>query len=443
MKPRRPVARTHDHTRKQPQAGPPVIVNIEKPIYGGSFLTRLEGKAVFVPLVLPGEQALVRIVEGKRGYATAEVEEIAVAAPERIAPRCQHFAVCGGCNYQHTSYENQLSLKQAILRETLVRAGVEPPEQIDVRAAEPWGYRNRIRLALDSNGDPGYRGRRSHTVVPIAECPIAAPLLVEAAKELALGLRVSMPALKPTEIALFCDRDETALLASIITPLPVKVSLAKLGAALKDRLPALRGMELITEDGEGHQLSLAQWGDPSLLYRVAGFDYRVDHGAFFQVNRWLLDSLVERVTQGHSGALAWDLFAGVGLFARQLASSFERVTAVEVAPSSRSALQSNLYGTNAAPVLATTLSFLSRSKSESRPDLIVVDPPRTGLGPETTELLATIGAPSIVYASCDPATLGRDLKALLAGGYAIESLTLADLFPQTYHLETIARLTKR
>ena len=108
MKPRRPVTRTHDRAPKPPQPGPPVLVHIEKPIYGGSFLTRLDGKAIFVPLVLPGEQALVRIVEGKRGYATAEVEEIAAAAPERIAPRCPHFAVCGGCNYQHASYENQL-----------------------------------------------------------------------------------------------------------------------------------------------------------------------------------------------------------------------------------------------------------------------------------------------------------------------------------------------
>jgi 23S rRNA (uracil1939-C5)-methyltransferase len=420
-----------------------VLVKIEKPIYGGSFLTRLEGKAVFVPLVLPGEQALVRIVEGKRGYAKAEVEEIAVAAAERIAPRCPHFGACGGCNYQHATYEQQLGLKQEILRETLVRAGVEPPEDIEVLAGEPWQYRNRIRLALDGQGNLGYRGRRSHAIVPIAECPIAAPLLFEAAKELAQSIRTMLPSLRATEISLFCDRDETALLASIISAQPTKMSLAKLGNAVKERVPALLGIEVVTEDRAGQQQTLAQWGAPSLTYRAAGFDYRVDHGAFFQVNRWLVDELVECVTRGRSGGLAWDLFAGVGLFARQLAGGFERVVAVEVAPPSRRALEANLAGTCAAPVHASTLEFLSRSQTGPRPDLIVVDPPRTGLGPETTALLAAIGAPTITYVSCDPATLGRDLKALLASGYAIESLTLADLFPQTYHLETIAKLTKR
>jgi 23S rRNA (uracil1939-C5)-methyltransferase len=147
------------------------LVEIEKPIYGGSFLARLEGKAVFVPLTLPGEQARVRITQSKPGYATAEVEEIVRAAPERIAPACPHFGACGGCHYQHTGYATQLAFKQAILRETLERGGVTVPSEIAVLAAEPWRYRNRIRLAFDAAGNPGYRGRRSHAVVPIAGVP--------------------------------------------------------------------------------------------------------------------------------------------------------------------------------------------------------------------------------------------------------------------------------
>ena len=161
--------------RKPALAQPPQLVEVEKPIYGGAFLARHEGKAVFVPLALPGEQARIRIVDDKKGYATAEVEAIVRSAPERIEARCAHFGICGGCNYQHVSYETQLQFKQAILRETLERGGVRAPEEITVLAGEPWGYRNRIRLAFDAQGSVGYRGRRSHAIVPNHECPIAAP----------------------------------------------------------------------------------------------------------------------------------------------------------------------------------------------------------------------------------------------------------------------------
>jgi 23S rRNA (uracil1939-C5)-methyltransferase len=166
------------------QSAGPQLVEIEKPIYGGAFLARLEGKAVFVPLTLPGEQARVRITQSKPGYATAEVEEIVSAAPERIAPACPHFGACGGCHYQHTDYATQLAFKPAILRETLERGGVAVPAEIDLLSGNPWAYRNRIRLAFDAAGNLGYRGRRSHGVIPIQECPIAAPLLVEAAQAL-------------------------------------------------------------------------------------------------------------------------------------------------------------------------------------------------------------------------------------------------------------------
>ena len=165
------------------------LVQIEKPIYGGAFLARMEGKATFVPLTLPGEEARVRIMEEKRGYAVAEAEEIVIAAPERVVPGCRHFGVCGGCHYQHANYEAQLGFKQAILRETLERGGVSAPETIDVLAGKEWQYRNRIRLAFDGAGRVGYRARRSHDLVPISECPIASPLLVRAALSAAEILR--------------------------------------------------------------------------------------------------------------------------------------------------------------------------------------------------------------------------------------------------------------
>ncbi len=428
------------------------LVEIAKPIYGGAFLTRVEGKAVFVPLALPGEQARVRIVaeKGRRGYATAEVEEIVTAAPERVRPGCPHFGACGGCHYQHAAYDMQLALKQAVLRETLERGGVTAPAEIAVLAGEPWGYRNRIRLAFDAEGNPGYRGRRSHAVIPISECPIAAPILLVAARAFAEALRQFSPALHATEIALFCNAEETALLATIFlaSPIkpagPVKARFEELMRGVHERVPALAGAELVVEGRPAPrpqpQRTVAQWGASSLTYRAAGFDYRVDHGAFFQINRWLIDALAERVTAGESGAVAWDLFAGVGLFSRKLTGSFARVVAVESAPAATPALEANLKGAAATPVCAAALDFLHRSGKGQRPDLIVVDPPRTGLGAEITTLLAAVAAPSLVYVSCDPATLARDLHALTTSGYAMQSMALADLFPQTFHLETVVHL---
>jgi 23S rRNA (uracil1939-C5)-methyltransferase len=434
------VPRAQDKTT-QPEK---LTLKIEKPIYGGAFLGREKGKAIFVPLALPGEQARVRIIQdkGKRGYATAEVEEIIAAAPQRVAPVCRHFGVCGGCQYQHASYESQLALKQAVLRETLERGGVVAPAEIAVLAGEPWGYRNRIRVAFDGAGNPGYRGRRSHAIIPIAECPIAAPMLVKAALAAADSARQFEAALRPTELALFCDANETALLMSIFVAGAAKVRLDDFANAMQEQIPALAGIELVAEGPDGQPRVLAQWGANSLTYRAAGFDYRVDHGAFFQVNRWLVDSLVDRVAAKHHGALAWDLFAGVGLFARRLTATFSRVVAVESAPSATTALEANLTGTTGTAVRASTLDFLNRNRKGECPNLIVVDPPRTGLGMEITGQLAEILSPVLVYVSCDPATLARDLRVLLESGYAIESVTLADLFPQTFHLETVVQLRR-
>ena len=419
------------------------LLTIEKPVYGGAFLARDEGKAIFVPLTLPGEQARLRIVEDKRSHAVAEAEKIVAPSADRIAPACRHYGACGGCGYQHATYDAQLGFKQAILRETLERAGVEAPEQIDMLAAEPWGYRNRIRLAFDAEGNPGYRGRRSHAVVPIAECPIAAPLLVRAALALGRLVHELNATARPSEVSLFCDRNESALLAGFSASVTAKFRFEDFCGKLSAEISQLAGAECIAEARDGRPgRRLARWGAESLTYHASGFGYRVDHGSFFQVNRWLVDTLVERVTAGQSGLLAWDLFAGVGLFARQLAASFLRVVAVEFAPASTAALAHNLAGTSASTVRSTTQDFLRRAPRGERPDLIVLDPPRAGLDPESAKRLAEIGASAMVYVSCDPATLARDLRALVASGYAIESLTLADLFPQTFHLESIARLRR-
>lgn len=419
------------------------LVRIEKPIYGGAFLARVEGKAMFVPLTLPGEEARVRVVEEKRSYASAEPEEIIAAAPNRIAPGCKHFGLCGGCQYQHTDYESQLRFKEAILRETFERGGVPAPDKLEILAGDPWRYRNRIRLAFDGAGRLGYRARRSHAIVPISECPIAAPSLVDSALGAGEILRSMNLGFRPTEISFFANADETEMLVSVFVQSSGKQKIDQFAEALRQRVPALTGVQLVGLDRAGEASStIAEWGNASLTYRAGGIDYQVGHGAFFQVNRWLLDKFVDRVTEGRHGSLAWDLFAGVGLFARRLAENYEQVIAVESATSSTQTLHRNLEGTAAKAVAADVSAFLKRKASRSKPDLIVVDPPRMGLGGAITSLLADVGARTLVYVSCDPATLARDLRTLIGAGYSVSSVTLADLFPQTFHLETVVELQR-
>ncbi len=438
----------------------PQLVEITKPLYGGQFLARLEGKAMFVPLTLPGEQTRVRITEEKKSYSVAEPLEVVLPSRDRTAPTCQHFGVCGGCNYQHANYESQLAIKESILRETLARSGVTPSETIDILAADPWAYRNRIRLGFDAQGNPGYRGRRSHAIVPIRECPIAAPSLVAAAFIIAEVFRDARLALRMSEVSLFCNHDESQMLATLFTIVTDGNPAQSSGAGnfergldlifhnLAERFPALKGVEVMTEgSAQEHPRALARWGDSSVTYQAGGFDYRVDQGAFFQVNRWLIDALVDRVVGQRAGSVAWDLFAGVGLFARQLTRRFEKVVAVESAPTAVGALEANLVGTSGSAVRATMIEFLRRTVQSGRsasvferPELIVVDPPRTGLGPEVTALLGQVEPDKIVYVSCDPATLARDLRPLIETGYSIDTIALADLFPQTYHLESVVTL---
>jgi 23S rRNA (uracil1939-C5)-methyltransferase len=420
-----------------------LTVEIEKPVYGGSFLAHTEGKALFVPLALPGEQVRVHVADAKGSFAEAEVESIEHASVARIAPHCPHFSACGGCHYQHTDADTQLAFKKQILRETLERGSVPAPDEIHTLCGEPWAYRNRVRLTFNAAGQIGYRGRRSHEVIPIASCPIAAPVLMDAAFAMADLMRPSAPSRRPAEMTLFCNADGSRVLARLEFARAPKDSAEKLADAIATRVPALAGLEIVVQCRGGQpSRAISRWGEPSLLYHAAGFEYRVDQGAFFQVNRQLVDALVERVTAHHSGQLAWDLFAGVGLFARRLTAQFERVVAVESAPASTQALAANLKFTRSTPVRATTLDFLRRDHGDVRPDLVVIDPPRTGLGSAVTSELIRISPPTLVYVSCDPATLARDLRAFTQAGYAIHSVTLVDLFPQTFHLESVVELRR-
>ena len=427
-------------------------LRIEKAIYGGSGLARLgegelAGKTAFVPLTLPGELVEAHISEEKRSFVNAEVGSILEPSPHRTLPGCPYFGVCGGCSYQHADYAHQVEIKTAILREALERAHLTDLPAIKTVSSHPWNYRNRVRLRL--HGTPfglGYRERRSHKLLLVDKCPIAAGSLEKA-------IVAVTKAGESLGLAGFCDEieffaaDEGSLLLSFFNEghdQRTQTRLAAMCEALMKYLPALKGAGFYGVQRKQPARLVQTWGEGSLLYKAAGFDYRVSLGSFFQVNRFLVDELVDLVVSARSGRIAWDLYAGVGLFAKVLAHRFERVIAVESSPASSADLRHNLQGTSHRVAEASTLEFLQKQKpSTAPPDLVVVDPPRAGLGLGITSALSAIGPVEIVYVSCDPSTLSRDLAALLQSGYDLRTITMVDMFPQTFHLESVSVLTRR
>lgn len=423
-------------------------LQIERAIYGGAGLARADGKAVFVPYVLPGEVVEAHVVEDRGGYTQTELDSVIEPSAFRSEPPCSYFGRCGGCHYQQAAYEEQLRMKASILRETLERAGLADIPEITPVYAESFAYRNRIRLHVQHTPLAlCYKQRGSHANLPVNACPIAAPL---PAKALDL-FRVYGEALGISQwvekIEFFANGDASGLLISLWTRRNARFAASRLPeflAAVRENLEVPVGIGVFSsERGKQQGRLIAQAGEKYLHYKAASYPYRVSLGSFFQVNRFLLDRLVSLVTDNAAGSTAWDLYAGVGLFARRLAKNFSQVVAVESAPSSFADLQENLKGTHHKAVAASTLDFLRRAEKqrEPAPDLVVVDPPRAGLGKEVTALLGKIRSQHITYVSCDPATLSRDLFALVESGYHLRNIHMVDLFPQTFHLESVTTLS--
>jgi 23S rRNA (uracil1939-C5)-methyltransferase len=410
-------------------------LRIEKAIYGGDGLARIPaGKTVFVPGTLPGELVEASIATDRRSFATGKLDAVLEPSAERVAPGCAYFPRCGGCQYQHANPAFQLQMKLDILKETMARAHVPVPGEIASLAGPAWGYRNRIRLQA-KGPKLGYLQRGSHTVLPVTHCPIAAPVLEQA---IAVVERVAGFEGLCEEVEFFTNGEQDQLLISLWPGLqqrPSEQALEVFAERVRVELPALIGVGLFT------QTNTRYWGHRSLTYTVCGIPYQVSLGSFFQVNRFLLPELLQLVVQNRSGRTAWDLYAGAGLFARAL--DFEFVTAVESEGFSSDDLNKNLESRPHQVVRSNTLDFLRRqSAAQVRPDLIVVDPPRAGLGKEICSHLSRIAAPNIIYVSCDPATLARDLQTLLESGYFLQTIQLVDMFPQTFHLETVTVLVR-
>jgi 23S rRNA (uracil1939-C5)-methyltransferase len=386
-------------------------------VYGGDGLARVaeDGKpsrVVLTPYVLPGERVRVEQEQEKPGLVRARTLEVLDPAPARVPPPCPYFGRCGGCHYQHASYEAQLAQKRAILEEELRRLGkIEPPAEIAVIAGGPWAYRNRVQLHLEGQ-NLGYREARSHRLCAITHCPIASPKINETITALLGMVRDRRWPRFVYSLEIFTDERQVQLNV-LDSAQPVARRFFDWCA---ERIPGFVAGDLHYE-GRFH----------------------VSRNSFFQVNRFLLDRLVEAAATGAQGETAVDLYSGVGLFALVLAISFGQVVAVETSSSAVRDLERNAAGLETVrAVQATAEAYLEAL--EMAPDFVLLDPPRTGLGKTVVRRLLDLHPRAVTIVSCDPSTLARDLPALLGGGYRIDQMTMIDLFPQTYHFETVVRL---
>jgi 23S rRNA (uracil1939-C5)-methyltransferase len=393
----------------------PVTVEIEKLVYQGDGLARLDGQVVLVPFVLPGERASVTTMRVKNGLLRGSSPQVLKAAPERTIPRCEYFANCGGCHYQHATYAFELEQKREILRETLRRlGGITYENDIYVISGDPWYYRNRIQLHF-KNRDSGFRKAHSHELCAITHCEISSPLLNEVIAKLQWAAK--QPEWPDFLRSLEVFTNETELQLNVVESL----------RSVAPRFFRWCGT------------FLPSIASGAIEYSAAGDRFRISRGSFFQTNRFLIDALVEEVVGEKEGARAVDLYAGVGLFSLALGRRFKAVDAVE---RGGNAFRDLMWNTNRSVVNVRAVNRSAEDFSRDltdMPDLIVADPPRTGLGRETTSELLRVAAPKLTLVSCDPATLARDLRNLLAS-YRIERLTLIDLFPRTYHFETVVHL---
>ena len=426
-------------------------ISIEKLVYGGDGLAHADGNTVFVPYVLPGEEVRAATKSKRKKLVWANLLEVTSPSAQRERARCPHFQTCGGCHYQHIPPAEQLRLKQEILRETLSRlGGIQWSGPIQEHAAEPYGYRNRAQWAV-RNANPraiGYFLPESSVIVPIDECPVLSPLLAKTFGQLQELARSNRLPEKVLEIEAFADSADAKISLNVAFERFSK-SAADLAAMFREALPQLESLLLADESKERFELT----GPGYLFHEAGGFRYRVSHLSFFQVNRFLVEDLLRTVVAGAKGESALDLYAGVGFFTLPLSRTFKRVVSVDANLTATRDLQVNTENAGVAVISHNEHAEEFLRKTTETPDFVVLDPPRSGLGAEAAAKLAALGAAEIAYLSCDPSTLARDL-AVLTGSkkiastegagvrYEIAEMHMFDLFPQTYHIETLVRLKR-
>jgi 23S rRNA (uracil1939-C5)-methyltransferase len=408
------------------------VIELELDAIGhlGQALGRHEGKVVFVPYAIPGERARVRIVEDRRRWARGELLDLLSPSPHRVKPPCPYYGTCGGCQYQHVDAATQLAYKHEIVVDQLRRAGFPEPLPVpDVCGMhEPWAYRNNVRFTLSEEGELGFQGARSHDVVPIARCLLLHPLLDELHQLLDVQWpelsRLSLRAGTRTGEQMVIFEPAGGEMPELEVDIPISCVL---------RLPDGRHVPLIGSDVLHEQLR----------DRV----FRISAGSFFQVNtaqaERLLDTL-EAYLDPQPDDLLLDVYCGAGTFGLSLldgANHVGRVIGVEESPSAVEDAWANAAHSEAVTLIEGSAERVVPTLDEPVTK-VVVDPPREGCTPALLDALVDLAPQRIAYVSCNPATLGRDLARLVASGYRLREVQPVDMFPQTYHTESVSWLQR-
>jgi 23S rRNA (uracil1939-C5)-methyltransferase len=405
-------------------------LKIEKLVYGGWGMGRHEGKVVFVPFTAPGDRVEVKARVEKKTYIMASLIRVTEPGPGRRQPPCPHFGSCGGCQWQHLEYARQIDAKRELLEELFTHRFPETKNLLIRMRGSPrfYEYRSRARVQVQTRaGSPriGFFRFRSHDVEDIELCPLLRPSLNDALGRVRRTLRNAKASTLPQQVDLASSEDECKWA----------------GAGIE--LPGNSDLEPAVEAPEP--------GSELLRRKVGRFHYWISPAAFFQANDFMTDELVEVVMGLASEAgrrAALDLFSGVGLFSLPLALRFGKVLAVDASSTAsqlcqRNALEAGLD--NVQVVCANVPEWMEAAGSLAPPafDVILLDPPRAGAGKELMRRIAEWIPETIIYVSCDPQTLLRDLAALPLRSYRIDWVEGLDLFPQTFHFETVVRLKKQ
>jgi 23S rRNA (uracil1939-C5)-methyltransferase len=405
--------------------------------YGGEAVGRFEGKAVFVPYAVPGETARVQVVTDKGRFARARLLEILTPSPRRVAPPCPQFGVCGGCQWQHVEYQAQLEYKHSIVLSQLQHIAARPdaPVRPTLGMDNPWCYRNHVQFGVSNGSQLGFMATGSHRVVPIERCLLMHALL----DELYTSLNIELLGLRRLTLRAGVNTGERMIILEMEEDQPPEVEVD---------LPVSFVMLL----SDGTPVTLL--GSSHIHERLAGRMYRVSAPSFFQVNTQQAEMVVSTV-HSYLNATAddtiLDAYCGVGTFALELARTARQVVGIESSAPALADAVANAVGVDNVrfvhgPVAENlnTLDLARRGATEYlKAPLAVLDPPREGVGQEVVAALARLAVQRIVYVSCDPATLARDIKGMLAAGYTLREVQPIDMFPQTYHIESVALLERR
>jgi 23S rRNA (uracil1939-C5)-methyltransferase len=380
-----------------------IEVDVERILPGGMGLAHADGKTVFVSLAAPGDRLRVRVDRELGNVLFASIEEIIAPSPVRIDPPCPYFGRCGGCDFQQLTYEAQLAAKAEVIRDCLHRIARldDVPDIVVTPSPDQWRYRMRATWQIDQEQRAlGYYERGSRRVCDVADCAVLRP-----------ELEARLEEVRATEWHRFP--------------------------------PDLKHLDVVAgENGVSFAPSFAEFQTSELRLTIADEVYQYNAETFFQINPSLLGPMIEFALGDVSGESALDLYSGAGLFTLPLSRRFQNVLAVESNPAAARFARRNLQhaGLPNTRVITATVTDWFRNASPTPVDFILLDPPRVGAESAVIKGILDLHPPQISYVSCDPATLARDLKKLIAGGYAIKSILGFDLFPQTHHVETVVRM---